>query len=417
MSTSGRNADASTDLRPAAAVMFALCAAVLMLKSPDAYGNPQFWAEDGAVFFQQQPAGAAPVWLQPYAGYLHVLPRLVAWLATFVPLALVPTVYAYASLAINAACVASLVQRLLPAKLALAALAGVLLVPTNGEVFGTLTNSQWFLQLFLLAWCFLPGGPKHAVPRMALALAVLMAALTGPFSLLLAALHAATLAAALPWRGLRPWLVAIAADGGRERLAALWLGAAGQAVFLARAPEAAGDALALGLRFEALWRWTQGHLFYAAPLPGALFLALLLALVLYTVFRRRTDGNPVTGPFLGLMMALAMTEIALAAGKANVVGMDLGYGDRYFVLFKLAFWLLAWDAARPWRWRRVRGDAVALAALLTVSLFNLDHLQRSLLPDRQWRTVIAPAERGEAVVVEINPAPWTITVQPREPRP
>lgn len=410
-------ADTGASLRPAAGVMFALCVAALLLKSPDAFGNPQFWAEDGAVFFQQQqPAGGAAAWLQPYAGYLHVLPRLVAWLATFVPLAVVPAVYAYLSLAVNAVCVASLAQRLLPSKLALAALAGVLLVPTSGEVFGTLTNSQWFLQFFLLAWCFLPGGPRHVALRTALALAVLVAALTGPFSLLLAALHALALVVALVWRGLGPWLGAIAADGGRERLVALWLGAAAQAVFLARAPEAAGGSLALHVRLEALGRWTQGHLFDAAPLPGALFLALLAALAGFALLRRRADGDSVTGPFLGLVLALAAAEVALAAGKADVVGMDLGYGDRYFVLFKLAFWLLAVDAARAWHWRR-GGGALALAALLAVSLYHRDHLQRAPLPDRQWRQAIAPAERGESVVVLINPEPWTVTVHPRKPSP
>lgn len=410
-------ADGEAALRPAAGVMFALCAAALLLKSPDAFGNPQFWAEDGAVFFQQQPAGAAPAWLQPYAGYLHLLPRLVAWLATFAPLAVVPAVYAYLSLAVNAACVASLAQRLLPSKLALAALAGVLLVPTSGEVFGTLTNSQWFLQLFLLAWCFLPGGPRHGALRVALALAVLVAALTGPFSLLLAVLHALALVVALAWRDLRPWLGAIAADGGRERLAALWLGAAAQAVFLARAPQVAGGSLALDVRLEALGRWTQGHLFDAAPLPGWLFLGLLAAMAGFVLLRPRPDADRVTAPFLGLVLALAAAEVVLAAGKADVVGMDLGYGDRYFVLFKLAFWLLAFDAARAWRWRRGHGGAVALAALLAVSLQHHDHLQRAALPDKHWRSAIAPAERGESVVVPINPEPWTVTVHPRKPSP
>lgn len=405
------------DLHPSWLVVLAVCIAALTLKSPDAFGNPQFWAEDGAVFFQQQPAGAKLAWLVPYAGYLHLLPRLVAWLATFVPLALVPATYVYASLLINAACIASLVQRLLPAKLALAVFAGILLVPTSGEVFGTLTNSQWFLQFFLLAWCFLPGGPVRWHWRAPLALAVLAAALTGPFSVLLVVLHAAALLAAAVWRGLRPWLAAIADGGARERLAMLWLGAAVQAAYLAEVPGAAGESLGLDIRMEALGRWTQGHLFEAVPLPGGLFVALLVALTMFVVLRRRQDGQAWVGPFLGLAMALALAEVALAAGKANVVGMDLGYGDRYFVMFKLAFWLLTYDAARCLVWRRVHGGMAVLAVLMLVSMQLRDHLQRSPMPDKQWRAAIEPVTRGETTVVEINPTPWTITVHPREPRP
>jgi hypothetical protein len=171
------------------------------------------------------------------------------------------------------------------------------------------------------------------------------------------------------------------------------------------------------VRLEALGRWTQGHLFDAAPLPGWLFLGLLAAMAGFALLRRRPDGDRVTGPFLGLMLALAVAEVVLAAGKADVVGMDLGYGDRYFVLFKLAFWLLAFDAARAWRWRRGHGGAIVLAALLAVSLHHHDHLQRAALPDKQWRNAVIPAERGESVTVPINPEPWTVTVHPRKPSP
>ena len=84
---------------------FVLSTLLLVLKSPDALQLPQFWAEDATVFFADQLHGSWPQVLHPYSGYLHFLPRVAAWFASFFPLTSIPLLYNVAAILVDAACV------------------------------------------------------------------------------------------------------------------------------------------------------------------------------------------------------------------------------------------------------------------------------------------------------------------------
>jgi hypothetical protein len=394
---------------PTALGVFALCLAALVVKSPDALYQPQFWAEDGAVFFQQQQTHALPQLFIPYAGYLHLLPRLVAWLAAWAPLAWAPAIYCLAAFAINAACVGYFLHRLAPWRLAWIGFGAIFLTPTSGEIFGSLANCQWFAQLFLLAACFIPV-PREGRRVAVMSLLVLAVALTGPFALLLALIHGALVAAARIGPRLRPAMSSLAEGGGRYRLVALWTGAFVQAICLALG-EGPASAYSLSLLVAALGSWSQVHLVGVALLPAELFLAGLLALMAASAGLSAQRGAAL---FLLVLMALALLEIAAVSGRANisVLGSGMGYGDRYFFLFKLAFWLLAFDLARR-VWPRARLGFVVAGLLMVLAAAHPGRFQRPPLEDKQWRRAIAPVEAGQTAVVDINPTPWTITVRPR----
>ena len=94
----------------------------------------------------------------------------------------------------------------------------------------------------------------------------------------------------------------------------------------------------------------------------------------------------------------------------------MGFGDRYFFLFKLAFWLLSFELARgAWAGRRGHLGVAVAALLLAVAAAQPERLRRAPLADKQWRQAIAPALAGESAEVAINPSPWTITVHPESP--
>ena len=68
-----------------------LLAALLLLRRPGSLLHPQFWAEDGPLFFQDAfNHGFRSTILQPASGYLHSFPRLVAGLSLLVPLEQAP---------------------------------------------------------------------------------------------------------------------------------------------------------------------------------------------------------------------------------------------------------------------------------------------------------------------------------------
>ncbi len=66
--------------------VFPLLWLILATRIVGLLAHPQFYAEDGTVFFAEAwNEGFASLWI-PYSGYLHLIPRMVAFLSTFDPL-------------------------------------------------------------------------------------------------------------------------------------------------------------------------------------------------------------------------------------------------------------------------------------------------------------------------------------------
>ncbi|NKE60638.1 hypothetical protein FXN61_29150 [Lentzea sp. PSKA42] len=145
------------------------------------------WAEDGARFMVD--AVRAPVLsnlVEPYGGYLHTLPRLVAQVV-----ALLPIEWTAAGFAIAAAALRALIAlitfaaskaylRSTPMRFALASL--VIVLPAgNSETLNNMSNLHWFL-LYGAFWALL----WRNAPRVPVALFVFLAAVSSPLVFVLA---------------------------------------------------------------------------------------------------------------------------------------------------------------------------------------------------------------------------------------
>lgn len=121
-----------------------LAIVLFLLRRPAAMSNPWFWAEDGAVFFtDQQVHGFSP--LDPYAGQVWVLQRLVAGTATFAdPITSARAYYVIAGILTVLFLSVVLAQRCAPLLGSLPwrlfAFALLVLLPGAEEVQGTLAN-------------------------------------------------------------------------------------------------------------------------------------------------------------------------------------------------------------------------------------------------------------------------------------
>lgn len=400
---------------PALLPWFALALGVLVLKAPDALSNPQFWAEDAVIFFRQQRSMGLGSLFEQYMAYLHLVPRLVAMAAAPLPAGLVPLAYNAAAIAGGALSLAWLCTRLRDPTARLVLLAAALLSLTNGEIFGTLTNLQWLLQLFLIGACFAPAGP--AGPRRAPAMfaLVLIAALTGPFSVfLLLTLFAARALGSLPngWlptMHLRAWLRGL----DRGRLLALAIGACVQlGVYLShrRTGAAAMDVAEVA---RGIGNVVQAHTFGSVLVPASMFI-LLLALMLAMLLRQAHREALAPDRFLLLAMA-AVGLLQVAAGMAKMtIPLEVAISDRYVFLFKLFFWTgLAMLLQGTFR-SRIPALVATLSALCFIAAAHPGHLHRTPLEDKQWRDQAAALDRGEKVEIPINPTPWTLRVEARE---
>lgn len=144
------------------------------------------WAEDGTVFINEaRSLGITSIWT-PYAGYLHLYPRLIALISCSFDIKHTPLIFFGGWLIAYMAFVYVVTTKII--NLALTslrpALTTFLLVaqPHSGEVFFTLTNAQWFTGAILAIYLLMPS---RTPPSLSGYLAIIVMSLTGPFSLLL----------------------------------------------------------------------------------------------------------------------------------------------------------------------------------------------------------------------------------------
>lgn len=155
----------------------------LHYRKPDAFTRPQFWAEDGLIFFGQCYLTDIESIFTTHAGYLHLIPRIITWV-TFhtVSFEHTPLAYNIASLLLFLGLVAFIWFRTKSdAFTRFYMILTLSLVPVGNEIVLTITNAQWYLNLFI-PLIFLTGyNKKYFVYDGVL---LFLVALTGPFSVI-----------------------------------------------------------------------------------------------------------------------------------------------------------------------------------------------------------------------------------------
>jgi hypothetical protein len=176
------------------ALVFVLACVVIVLRRPDCVVHPQFYAEDGQVWFAEaNNLGWWQALLHTRAGYFQTFPRLGAALAQVFPFVAAPLVLNLAAVCMQALPVVLLLSAVgavwgsLRFRAALAAT--YLALPNTTEVHAVLTNSLWFLALS--AFLVIVRSASHSELRHSLAARIgeaallLLCGLTGPFCIFL----------------------------------------------------------------------------------------------------------------------------------------------------------------------------------------------------------------------------------------
>ncbi|BCS34308.1 hypothetical protein TBR22_A35380 [Luteitalea sp. TBR-22] len=364
-------------------LLLIVVAAVIGLRQPDKVLYPQFWAEDASIFYlEAEHLGTDSLW-HPYNGYWHAYSRSFAWAGTRIPIRLLPAWYALAGLVATVLALHAALRLWPPsAHLARAAAVGVVvLAPFTDELWLTLTNSQWFGALLLVAELAGPA-PLHATTALCRLGLVAVMALSGPFGLLL-----------LPVAAWRAWWHRDA--WSRGLLATFAAAAAVTALALAHHPRTAA-ATGLADRVGELWSVITASPLRAGVLSGGM--SLLVATMAVGVGRRRW---PVVACSVGSLCLVAVT-------LATVPPTQLVAGRYMFVPWVCGLWaalLLASEGMRR-AWL-----PVALALGLALARFRLPAMQHY-----DWASDAACLEAREACDMLVNPG-WPVGLPGRGPLP
>jgi hypothetical protein len=374
---------------------------LLFARKSHALLTPQLWAEDGIIFYLQQDVhGWAKAWLTPYAGYFHFLPRLIATFASFFGPCPTPAIYNGASFFVWCGVVFSLLSPrvTLPGRVWLAFV--VVVIPQTGEVLFQLCNVQWITALILVRQLVLrPASTRGEVARDALALVI--AALTGPFSLILWPLFAWRAWSERKWSSTRIELGVVTAAA----IAHIVAGFIDPNKPALNAPPAVGQMLAF------VGRRVLGVLFFgwnrASSLSHGTQLALGIALVVTTVgilwLLRRTEYFQ-SALILAATGAILLGTTVLRGGAGLLAEDNINVGDRYLVLPRIVLlWLTIVLAVQ------VRATKWLVAAVVAWAIWiNRDTYRVPPPTDHHWAENCHKLIGVEPAQVAILPDGWNI---------
>jgi len=170
----------------ASALAFVVALLILIARRPDIVTSAMLWAEDGTVWFAD--AYNNPWWAKlfvPHAGYVQFFPRLIFEIATHLPINVVALFGMWMALLVRAAVPAFIFSSRFSwidwrAKVAISAY--MLLMPNLAEVHANVTNTHWYLGLYLIA-VVLADPPRARIWALHDWLALVLAGSSGPLIL------------------------------------------------------------------------------------------------------------------------------------------------------------------------------------------------------------------------------------------
>lgn len=370
----------------------AMVCVISIIRKPSNIILPQFWAEDGCVFFAQARVLGWMSLLQPHTTYFVLYQRAIAYLATFFPVSWSPAIYGYCSLfaviGVATYCLLSRIPNQWKVPFALA----ITLVPNCWEIWLNLTNAQWTIAILLLI-LIIQDPPTHYLQEVIDFILLLLAGLTGPYIIFFSPLFFArfftqkhcfrynvflcllmTVILAIHYHRIQS-VPHPSLTGGWNRNLHYYI-------------NEFGYDLPVGLFFGRIGDYLPRiGLVFAIP-----YIVIGMLGIAFLQKGRKT--------FLFLFLA-AISIFAAALIKATSLGDEWELrGTRYSYLPYLCliwcFIILCYDT-NPWL-RKLGAVSLFFVVLSTVSTFRM-----APLPDLHWKDYAKIIEAGEATRVPINP--------------
>lgn len=394
-------------------------------RRPDAFLNPQFWAEDGVVWYRQAYEIGWRTLLLPQNGYFQTVSKLTGMLSQLVSLAWAPLVFNGVAtiftllpvLVINS----ERGRRLLPDTAARLFISFLYLAhPYSWEVHVNVTNIHWHLALAtLLLICFddWQGGWRKLFDLSLTALC----GLSGIFSLFLAPI------AAWRWYRLRNRhsliLAVVLGLAASIQLAAIVMTRTGtrspaplDASWAMLLKIFGGQVIAAGLLGEA-WAKLFAHPWWQSAALLPLLLSGLGAMLFARVFVKSDDLLRGLILLAGMIFvaALMSPQISSTQGQWPLFSRP-GVGGRYVfipivALYASLLWMATKDPLAACRWM---GRSALLLVLVIAIPASWKMPPYKDLHFSEHAAMFEAAAPGEVVKIPINPGDWSVILRKKE---
>ena len=391
----------NSNSRSSILLVLSLTAIILFIRKTDALVNPQFWAEDGRLFFMEQYYNGASALFQDYAGYLHLIPRLIALIAdSFFPYSLTPAVYSYSSFLITIIVVLSIFSpRFQINDKPLVALTITLIPHYTNEVFVNLANLQWILSIMLILVLLKENpAPKYGnviAQYLGDLTIIILCGLTGPFIILL-----------IPFFGWRCF---------KERKlynSLIFINVVIiSLVQLSSIASLPSHSQPIDFNLEAYSKIIGyriiGNLFLEPKIPYGIshyaLSFLYISIVVLAIHHAYYKKDRFTALAIGVSMVFFLATLYLFKSKPEVL-IDPGIGQRYFyVPFVMLTWTIIALLKKQTKWRNI------LLTLILISSLIGDFRSKPLI-DYNW-SFYSKSIGKKDVVIPINPQGWQMQIE------
>ena len=399
--------------------------ALVVSRRPDALTNPQFWAEDGTVWYAQaHNHGALRALVTPWTGYVQTFSRLTAALSLAFDLAHAPLVFNVAAILAQSLAPLFLLSRrcagaIPDVRVRLLAALLFLGLPNSFEIQSNVTNTQTHLALLALL-IVLAEPPLTRAWKIFDVFFVILGGLSGPTCVLLVPVAALTW-----WQRRARWSLIV--------LAALLLPASVQAVTYLTTGGHTRPSTPLGAGPARLLEIVGGQVFFAGTFGANAYAALMahgdrwasaatvligvagIAFVARALVVTKSFALRMFALFAALALAAALLNPVIDPGPRWSTLRAPGAGIRYYAppilaYLAVALWSACADPSPRLRW-------LSRALLLVVLVVGVP---------RDW--LVAPrvdlhfaaeaarydaAPRRSTVNIPIPPAGWNMALRRR----
>lgn len=387
---------------------------IIFSRRPDAILNPQFWAEDGKVWFADAyNHGAIYSFFTPVAGYYQTISRLVAVFAQIFPLGYAPLIFNLAAISVKILVVnfllSSRLSSLIPNISGRILIAFVYLaMPHSHETNANLTNAQWHLAL--LSFLIIVATPSDKTLWKIFDFAiVLISALSGPFCLLLL-----PIAAIKWWKTREKWtiiLLVILAVGSTIQISS---------ILTTTRP----SQQPLGATFGLFLKIIGGHWFVSSIVGEKIYYRIInyslwnegiaffvnlvgFGLLIYAFIKSKLELRLLI-IFSFMICFGAMASPAISSEVPQWTAMWLsGYGSRYWLIPIFCYLICLCFLAKNAEFSFVRYISVALLVLALGGIAaDWKYPRFKNLEFQKFALEFENSPVGEEVSIPINPDPW-----------
>ncbi|MDF3821460.1 hypothetical protein P3G55_16265 [Leptospira sp. 96542] len=166
---------------------------ILYLHRPDSLNHPQLWAEDGTIFLRDEWILGFPYTIPLlYSGYIHLVPRFIAFLSNLFPYEFIPFVFNFSAIFLAAVSVSFFSLRnfryiVKSDLLRTITVALICLTPVGHESLNTATNVHFYFTFGVFLFAIM-GGKLSPWAYFGIFIYVCIGTLTAPLSIFYAPL-------------------------------------------------------------------------------------------------------------------------------------------------------------------------------------------------------------------------------------